>query len=488
VQDSEDDDMGGDKVRKEMQDGLEHRHVRMVQPDEATHQRLIAQLRDISKKKKIAPSVKIEAIEDVYKTKWWTCERMREMWKYVKDDATRLKTLGGRSNMYRRCIDPEQLDEMINQIGNEVQRVKLRGKVEKWNNEGNSRAAVHGAIVHEEIDRPVFAAREHDQADDEGHDEQGEQEGASQKVLSLAEAGIMEASGSGGGTPKSKAESEQNHAVIEQDDPNNRTGSLAIKNRGMFGEKWVLTVCSASGTEGLPFPYLQVKGKKKINLLAFNVEPFDVLGETVAAEAEGELAPPKILRCISLTWNDMGWPPPEKRLEFQAQTQEDRDEWVHFLQYICEKFPPMEPLPDGSKKVSFDGALKFKIGTSMLTPWHNLDCLLYCLSVGEVTAPEVAPMLKRIQQTTEGIVCEALMLLNSHTSRTELEVPSDRLVRQTAILWATGKCLRHLQCCSCFRKVAWRRPRSYWERWRGVRRISFAHSLTRSQSISSGKD
>ena len=87
--------MGGDKVRKEMQDGLEHRHVRMVQPDEATHQRLIAQLRDISKKKKIAPSVKIEAIEDVYKTKWWTCERMREMWKYVKDDATRLKTLGG---------------------------------------------------------------------------------------------------------------------------------------------------------------------------------------------------------------------------------------------------------------------------------------------------------------------------------------------------------------------------------------------------------
>ena len=106
----------------------------------------------------------------------------------------------------------------------------------------------------------------------------------------------------------------------------------------------------------------------------------------------------------------------------------------------------MEPLPDGSKKVSFDGALKFKIGTSMLTPWHNLDCLLYCLSVGEVTAPEVAPMLKRIQQTTEGIVCEGLMLLNSHTSRTELEVPSDRLVRQTAILWATGKCLRHLQC------------------------------------------
>ena len=41
--------------------------------------------------KHLPPAAKITAIENLYKAKWWTCERMREYFHFVKDDSSRVQ-------------------------------------------------------------------------------------------------------------------------------------------------------------------------------------------------------------------------------------------------------------------------------------------------------------------------------------------------------------------------------------------------------------
>jgi hypothetical protein len=196
--DGDDDDP--DAIRKELQAGLEKKTTKQVQPSEEAHMDLVRELERVPKN--LPPSAKVDLVNKTYRGKWWTGERMRIYFQYIKDDISRAAVLVGPTVMYRRCMDADSggLNDLIDMIQDAGLQQKTRDTIEKWMNESKSRGAVEGAIEHHE--EPVTVKKE-TEGENKG---EGEEKEADNKGADAAEEEAMPAEGEQDQAAKEAAE------------------------------------------------------------------------------------------------------------------------------------------------------------------------------------------------------------------------------------------------------------------------------------------
>ena len=152
--------------------------------------------------KNLPPSAKVDLVNKTYRGKWWTGERMRIYFQYIKDDISRAAVLVGPTVMYRRCMDADSggLNDLIDMIQDAGLQQKTRDTIEKWMNESKSRGAVEGAIEHHE--EPVTVKKE-TEGENKG---EGEEKEADNKGADAAEEAAMPAEGEQDQVAKEAAE------------------------------------------------------------------------------------------------------------------------------------------------------------------------------------------------------------------------------------------------------------------------------------------
>ena len=213
-EDDDDDDDDPEAIRKEMQEGLDHNTVRQVQPSEEDHEKLVNDLRNMPKN--LPGAARVKLVQDCYRGKWWTGDRMMDYFKLIPDDVSRVAVLVGPGVMYKRCVDPDSggLDQLLEMISDKNLQSKTRATIEEFMETSKSRGAVHGAVHHE--DQP-------ESPDKEKRDEKEGPESAASKAADGKEGEpIQEATEEGeqGGAEEGKAEeAEEKPKVVKKEKP-----------------------------------------------------------------------------------------------------------------------------------------------------------------------------------------------------------------------------------------------------------------------------
>ena len=356
---SSDDDKDSDAVRREMQEGLDHHTVKMKQPTQQAHDQLVKDLKNYPKHLPAAGRVK--CIVDVYRSKWWTPDRMLEYFHHLPDDLSRQQVLAGPSEMFKRCTDSTTgiLNELLDTIQDKSIKDKARAKMEEWEETSGSRGAHKGAVEHaeeEESEKGSQGSARKDEAASEGQNE-GEQ-------ITGAEPGVETTEGNGkaaGGEtePQKKA----------KPPPAHRRGTLVSRLKSTKDSfkymPWTPMMADFEKNQ----PLLTVKGEfTRLNLRSYNMTEWEdggKISETESLEVDltwGQEAvlgddwesPDKGAHCIQFTWNGLGWEPALREITLLFKNRDERDWFLKFMYHHVIAWPLYEKFPDGTERVYLD--------------------------------------------------------------------------------------------------------------------------------------
>ena len=336
--------------------------IRQVQPHETEHLNLLDELRHLTKTK--APEkVKIIAFLDIYRVRWWTCDRMRQYFQIITDDKTRAEFLDGETKSFKRCMDADSgnLNKLIDQIQSVELRAKIKNRIAEWENTSDARGAVQGIVKEEKIQARVEGD---DSSNDDSEGSAGQENGADSSGFDNSEGGGRNGNESNDTNGKSPVSN-----ILKK-------GRMKIKLKGLFrGKRWVQDTFRLEDhrPDGI---VLAAKSTSRLPKIFLN--NFDIL----LHDERNESAHYYFFR---LTWNGEGTPPEKRVVDIGCKVEAERDEWV---KVICEatgkepQQPKLQTVADGSGKLFKIGKINISIGfMGSLVPE---DCLLTCWSVEEV--------------------------------------------------------------------------------------------------------
>ena len=332
--------------------------IRQVQPHETEHLNLLDELRNLTRSR--APEkVKVTAFLEVYKNKWWTCDRMRQYFQIITDDSSRAEFLDGETKSFKRCMDADSgnLNKLIGQIQSNELRIQIQNRIAEWENTSDARGAVEGIVKIEEVpdNSVVDVSSDDSNSSERGNDQIGEQESSDSKT------------GGDGAAQNSLSNKNSILNVLKE-------GRLKIRVRGFLrGKRWVQDTFRLEDHRPEGFT---ISGKSKLPQLFLN--HYDL-------ELHDERNESTHYYYFRLIWNGDGSPPERRVLDIGCKSQSDRDEWVKQICQLTEKEakqPKLQTVPDGSGKLFKSGQVLITMGFMGGTVAQ--DCLLSCWNVEEL--------------------------------------------------------------------------------------------------------